>query len=231
MKKFLYTTIAIISVLGIIFGHFFWNKNIEEQTATAYTTLEEKGYVKTKTRDTLRPSKAAMAQTADGTDLTAGNSDVSGSGDLEDKKKSTDEASKAGEDVDDEGAIDEATSDSSDDDGKKSLSQLKEKYNAAFQELEAEETSKVDQLVVQAKADYVSKKATKSELLAKYSQAATIMEQNADKAFNVLYQQFQYDLETQGYDISVADEYKAAYQNKKQARLDRVVEDVNSFKR
>ncbi|MDZ5471905.1 hypothetical protein SM124_09110 [Bacillus sp. 31A1R] len=41
-------------------------------------------------------------------------------------------------------------------DEEKSLEEIKGKFNSLFSELEAQETSKIDQLVVEAKAEYVS---------------------------------------------------------------------------
>lgn len=227
MKKILYFGIGLFSILGIIFGQYFWNKGIEETTVTAQATLEDKGYEKSKSSDSFRPSDEELGE-INGDSISAGDSsDSSSNGD---SSNDTEDATQ-----DENGSSDKKDSDDKDseegnsDNEARTLDDIKKEYTSAFNELEVEETSKVDQLVVEAKADYVSGKATKSELIAKYSQAATLMELNADKAFQVLYQQLQYDLETNGYDISEADKFQQTYSKKKQARLDRVASEVKGF--
>ncbi|RFU69532.1 hypothetical protein D0469_09200 [Peribacillus saganii] len=112
---------------------------------------------------------------------------------------------------------------------KKTAEEIKSSYRLLLSELEAQETSKVDQLVVQAKADYVGKKLSKTEIAAKYQAHAQTLEINADRSFNVLFQQFQYDLETNGHSLNEAQEFKREYQVKKEERMSRIISQVQGF--
>ncbi|PLT35742.1 hypothetical protein [Bacillus sp. V5-8f] len=123
----------------------------------------------------------------------------------------------------------DSTNSSSNSNKKKTKEEITSTYRTVFGELEAQETSKIDQLVVQAKADYVSKKYTNAELAVKYQEAAKALESNADKSFNILYQQMQFDLETNGFSINDGQGFKTDYQAKKEERRNRVVKQVTEF--
>ncbi|KAA9014192.1 hypothetical protein [Niallia endozanthoxylica] len=110
-----------------------------------------------------------------------------------------------------------------------SLEQIKAAYRTIFSDLEVQETSRADQLMVQAKADYVSGKMTKSDLVVKYQDAATALEQNADKIFNTIYNQLLDDLEKYGHNPSEAVEFKDEYEAKKQQRLARIFSELEAF--
>ena len=87
----------------------------------------------------------------------------------------------------------------------------------------------MDQLVVQAKADFVSNKGTQSELVSKYSEMGAVLEQNADITFNSIYQQLQYDLEHNGYSLNEAQEFRQTYNEKKEERLTRIISQIRDF--
>ncbi len=110
-----------------------------------------------------------------------------------------------------------------------SLEEIKEAYRTVFSDLEVQETSRADQLMVRAKADYVSGKMTKSDLVVKYQDAATALEQNADKTFNTIYNQLLADLEKYGHNPSEAVEFKNEYEAKKQERLTRIISELKAF--
>ncbi|PLS17816.1 hypothetical protein CVD28_08945 [Bacillus sp. M6-12] len=112
---------------------------------------------------------------------------------------------------------------------KKTLEEVKGSYRSLFGELEAQETSKIDQLVVQAKADYVSKKLSKTEVAAKYQGTAIEMQSSADRSFNILFQQLQSDLEKNGYSLNEAQVFKREYQAKKDERTSRIISQVQGF--
>ncbi len=111
----------------------------------------------------------------------------------------------------------------------KTVADIKAAYQKIFSDLEVQEMSNIDQLVVQAKADYVSKKLSKADIAVKYQDAATVLESNADKTFNLIYQNLEFDLKKYGYDTNEAAEFKNEYQTKKQERLLRVINQVQSF--
>lgn len=112
---------------------------------------------------------------------------------------------------------------------KPSLAEIKSEYQSIFTELEIQETSKVDQLVVEAKADFVSGQGSLDQLITKYQAAAQLLEQNANNSFNVIYQQLQYDLESNGYDVNEAEEFKQSYNTKKQERRTRIFSQIQDF--
>ena len=105
----------------------------------------------------------------------------------------------------------------------KSLIENKNYYLSLFDELEVQETSKADQLLVQAKADQVSGKYTKAELITKYQDLSKKLEQNADQTFNVLYEALHAD----GHSTSEAKEFKTTYQARKKERIERIITKLN----
>jgi len=112
---------------------------------------------------------------------------------------------------------------------KKSVKEIKKEYKVVFNELEAQETSKIDQLMIAAKADHVSKKASKTEIMEKYQEAALELEKQADQSFNTIYQQLQYDLEKNGHNIEEAQEFQRTYTLKKRERSTRILDQVKDF--
>ena len=111
----------------------------------------------------------------------------------------------------------------------KSLSEIKSAYQKMFSDLEIQETSTLDQLVVQAKADYVSGKYSKSELVSKYGSTATQIEKQADQSFNAIYSQLQSDLSQYGHDPNEASQFRSEYNRKKQARLSHTMSQLQGF--
>ena len=109
------------------------------------------------------------------------------------------------------------------------LTEIKSAYRDAFTDLEVQQTSGMDQLLVQAKADYVSGKLSKADLAVRYQNEATTLERNTDQLFNALYQQMQADLEKNGHSANEAIEFRDQYQAKKQERLTRVISQIQNF--
>ena len=111
----------------------------------------------------------------------------------------------------------------------KSLSEIKTAYRAIVTDLEVQETSKLDQLIVKAKADHVSGKYNKDDLIDKYSASATTLEGRADQLFNAIYTQLEKDLSQNGYDTNEALEFRNEYNSKKQARLNHMLDQLEDF--
>ena len=109
------------------------------------------------------------------------------------------------------------------------LTEIKNAYRDAFTDLEVQQTSSMDQLLIQAKADYVSGKLSKSDLAVRYQSEATTLESNTDQLFNALYQQMQNDLEKNGHSANEAIEFRDQYQAKKQERLTHVISQIQNF--
>ena len=109
------------------------------------------------------------------------------------------------------------------------LADIKAAYRGVFSELEVLQGSKVDQVVVQAKADYVSGKYAKEDLLVKYQEVALSLESQADQAFHAIYQQLEADLEKNGHDVSEAVSFKNEYNQKKNERLSHVISELSEF--
>lgn len=118
---------------------------------------------------------------------------------------------------------------SSNQNNKPTVTEIKNKYSTLFNELKAQETSKIDQLVIQAKSEYVSGNISLSKLITKYETTASAMEQNADNSFNMIYQQLEYDLEYYGYSLNEAQEFRRAYSAEKQERLSRIISQLQDF--
>lgn len=112
---------------------------------------------------------------------------------------------------------------------KTSLSEIKDYYISLFNELEVQETSKADQLLVQAKADQVSGKFSKAEVTTKYQALSQKLEQNADQTFDLLYESVHADLSKNGHSKSEAKEFKTSYHAKKKERIDRIMTKLNKM--
>lgn len=76
-------------------------------------------------------------------------------------------------------------------------------------------TGKLDALVQQAKAEYISKKATKAELSSKYMGLGTALEGECDEKMSVLLSKLRTAMEREGRDTSLISEIQAAYQREK----------------
>lgn len=109
------------------------------------------------------------------------------------------------------------------------LAEIKSAYYETFSELEVLENSKIDQVVVQAKADYVSGKYSKEDLAVKYQETALALEAQSDRAFQAIYQQLEYDLEKYGHDTSEAVVYRNEYERKKSERLSHMINQFSKF--
>ena len=108
------------------------------------------------------------------------------------------------------------------------LTEIKTAYRDAFTDLEVQQTSRIDQLLVQAKADYVSGKLSKPDLAVRYQIQATTLESTTDQLFNALYQQMQNDLEKNGHSANEAIEFRDQYQAKKQERFTHVISQIKT---
>lgn len=224
MKKYIYIGISI-AVIGIIFfGNYTWNEKVNETVEKAEETIKNPPKAKAQEKEDISAEESNES-------LGTEKNDNSG-------KKTTDTKSDTTPPGLHNSDIDETTvkvpngptnTDNHDSNKKKSVEEIKGYYYPLFQELEAQETSKVDQLMVQAKADFISHKGTKSEIISKYQGVASMMEQNADRAFNAIYQQLQYDLEYNGHSLNEAQEFQQTYNAKKQERLSRVLSQMKDF--
>ena len=126
-------------------------------------------------------------------------------------------------------AQEDSTSSNANEDKKKTAAAIEKEYTALFNELEAQETSKLDQLLVEAKAEYISGKGTKQELTTKYQAVLKQLEANADKSFNIIYQELQYELERNGHNPKEAQQFQKTYNSEKESRAERLVNEINEF--
>lgn len=248
LKKIMLILSPVLVVAILVAGNHFWGKKMVETTAEAHTTLEKKGYEKDQFKTSLpkEPSNhveeskkgvSSQENTSSKTNTSPSSTSHSGvtssetsseegnvEGDnLESSTNLTDKKSSNGKNSKDTG------SNSDKEDDTVSLDEIKDYYQNLFSELEAQETSKVDQLIVEAKADFISKSMSKSDLIVKYQETATVMEKNADHLFNIIYKNLQYDLERNGHNLNEAQEFKQTYDAKKEERLVRVIKQVSNF--
>lgn len=206
MKRFIIAGIVIVGIGIIILGNLTWNQKVEKTVQKAEEKISSPIY-----KESLPEGEAEDTSTTDGK-----NTNTKSTSSEPSKKPGETESTTETKAEDEPGST--PTSD-----GKPSLEEIKAEYHSIFSELEAQETSKVDQLLVQAKADLVSNKASVAELVAKYEEAANFMEQNADRTFNTIYAQLEYDLERYGYSKNEATSFRQTYNAKKQERYSRVL--------
>ncbi|MFE8701721.1 hypothetical protein ACFYKX_14040 [Cytobacillus sp. FJAT-54145] len=227
MKRLGLFSIIILVIVVIFIGNYTWNKKVETTVKKAEEVINNPTKKQTNDSSSANFSSSsknedAEAQVNDESGEEAGDSTVSTKNqDGSTKQNSTQSGST--------NTSNSSESSSTEEDKPKSVDEIKAKYNALFTELEVQETSKVDQLVVEAKAEFVSNKLPKGDLIAKYQEVANLMEQNADRTFNIIYQQLEYDLEINGHSLNEAQEFRQTYNAKKQERLSRVVNQLKDF--
>lgn len=212
MKRIVLFGIILAGVVIILLGNYTWNHKVEKTVQEAEEKMSSPMY-----KEALKVDSNAKA-----TDKNDENGSSSTST-AETQKNNAEDSKNQSETTTQE----EATTPNGLE--KPTLEAIKGDYYTLFNELEAQETSKIDQLIVQAKADYVSKKTPLSDLIVKYQDAANFMERNADKTFNTIYQQLQYDLERNGYSKDEAEEFKQTYNAKKAARTSRILSQIKDF--
>lgn len=227
MKKVLIAGVVIVAVVLIFIGNSTWNQKVEKTVKEAEERISEPSNKESnmEKEDSDNSNTDSAPTTTDSTKNNDTNQPIENvAADTFNKttnEEPAEESSKAAASNDSVSSNNEAK--------KHTVEEIKAAYYPLFQELEAQETSKIDQLVVQAKADFLSSNAPASEILQKYEQIASGMEQNADRAFNALYQELQYDLEKNGHSKAEAEEFRQTYNAKKQARLQRIVDQMGSF--
>lgn len=224
MKKVLIAGVVIVAAVLIIIGNSSWNKKVEKTVKDAEERISEPSnkelsMEKEKTDESMEDSDPATQESTENNDINQ--PEENAAADSVNTTVSAEENSNATASASSPSSNNEAA--------KHTVEEIKAVYYPLFKELEAQETSKIDQLVVQAKADFLSSNAPANELLNKYEQIASGMEQNADRTFNALYQELQYDLEKNGHNKAAAEEFRQTYNSKKQARLQRIVDQMGSF--
>lgn len=211
MKRSILAVVSIVSIGSLIGGNIHWNQKVDATTQKAKQSLNI-GY-----------SESITKSSTNVTNTESGGSSISQSNASNSKENKATETNKDKENTTN------TNSANANGDKKKSVAAIKKEYNALFNELETQETSKVDQLMVQAKADYVSKKGTKTEVMAKYQAVSQQLEAQADQSFNAIYQQLQYDLEKNGYSLNEAQQFQQTYNSKKASRAKRVASEIKGF--
>ena len=201
MNRVILITVFLLAIASVTSGNLYWSKQQQETITKAKQALKN---VKAEEISKLKEGKGP-AENSDSDDKPNAS------------KKKTNEASSETEDQ------------LSNDPNKKSLAEIKDYYLSLFDELEVQETSKADQLLVQAKADQVSGNYSKFELADKYQDLSKQLEQNADQTFNILYEALHSDLSKNGYSTRAAKEFKTTYTTKKQERIERIVKKLNTM--
>ena len=228
---------GFVLLIGIlVFGISQWNQDITKTTEQAKDDLNMAEQAKVDPNVNGDDSKDAVPSTSkkNNPDSDSEQSDPTQSGSVEldpstvpkiDSKEQNESANAHGNETSGSQGVDvKLPSHSS-----HTLPEIKTAYRDAFSDLEVQQTSRMDQLLVQAKADYVSGKLSKADLAVRYQDTATTLERNTDQLFNALYQQMQTDLEKNGHSANEAIEFRNEYQAKKQERLTHVISQIQNF--
>lgn len=206
MNRIILITVFLLAIASITSGNLYWSKQQEATINKAKLTLKNvQAAEASQPKEENVPSKKDI---------------------VEDKKANSSNEKTKDDEIVDSGKEEAKTSN---DLNKKSLPEIKEYYLSLFDELEVQETSKADQLLVQAKADQVSGTYSKTELADKYQDLSKQLEQNSDQTFNVLYEALHADLSKNGHSTSAAKEFKTAYNTKKQERIERILKKLNKM--
>lgn len=217
MKRMIVPITFVIAIGVLISGNLYWNNHLGETATAAKKTLAQ--------NDTPDASKSNEKESKADKDKDKNKDKDKDTTSKQDNTDITKESTSASKDNDDE-SKDE---DQQKGDQPQSFSAIKEKYTPLFNELKVQETSKVDQVLVEAKAEYISKKSSKSEIVAKYEGVSQQLETNADRSFNIIYQQLQLDLEKNGHSLNKAQEFQRTYNSEKQERSNRILSAIEKF--
>lgn len=219
-KKFLLIG-GVLAVVILTFGIVSWNEKIKTTSKSAKEQIEI-----VKKTDPDLTGDAPLSGNGGG-NTTNGQVDEADSVTTDDGKTGHGISGNAGSQTD-SGEI-PASSVAAPDQPGTSLEDIKAAYRKTFSELEILEGSKIDQIVVQAKADYVSGKYTKEDLLGKYQEIALSLEEQADQSFHAIYQQLGADLKKNGHDQHEAVSFKNEYEQKKEERQSQVISELSEF--
>lgn len=223
MKRIFIVAVGILTVGTLIGGNMYWNQKVDATTQKAKQSLhKEQSHSSSKSSTT---SNISVSKTSSNSVEPTSNNQMSNSIETSSTKTNT---TTSGE-IEDHETTQATTASSTNENKKKTVADIKKEYTELFNELEAQQTSKVDQLVVQAKADYVSAKGTKTEVISKYQAVAQQLEAQADQSFNVIYRQLQYDLEKNGHSLNEAQEFQQTYNSKKASRAKRISSEIAGF--
>jgi hypothetical protein len=222
MKKVIYVVCAVLVTAAVVtFSLVNWNKKIDTTTEKAKEKIEVVKKIDPNLTGHATNNNINSADTSKGQDNGASTGNGSQSGDTSTENNT---AADGGEGtVEAQGGITKEALPGT------SFEEIKAAYQKVFSELEVQEGSKVDQVVVQAKADFVSGKYSKAQLVEKYQEFAELLEGNADKTFNAYYKQMQLDLEKYGHDVNAAIPYKNEYNAKKQERMSHIISELSQF--
>lgn len=219
-KKFLLIG-GVLAVVILTFGIVSWNEKIKTTSKSAKEQIEI-----VKKTDPDLTGDAPLSGNGGG-NTTNGQVDEADSVTTDDGKTGHGISGNAGSQTD-SGEIPASPVAAPDQPGT-SLEDIKAAYRKTFSELEVWEGSKVDQIVVQAKADYVSGKYSKEDLLGKYQEIALSLEDQADQSFHAIYQQLGADLKKNGHDQNEAVSFKNEYEQKKAERQSQVISELSEF--
>ncbi|MFT4417271.1 hypothetical protein ACLM5H_25920 [Fredinandcohnia humi] len=107
------------------------------------------------------------------------------------------------------------------------LTEIKNKYEMKFHDLEAETKKKAKELLNRAKKDFVEESEdgiAAIQVMSTYFNEFKTLEKETDDSFNQLYQQFEEELELSGYSKEEAVAYKNIYEEKKKALLKKALD-------
>ncbi|MBB6446091.1 hypothetical protein [Bacillus benzoevorans] len=220
-KMYLLIGGALAAIVFLTFGIVSWNEKIETTSESAKEKIE---IVKKSDPDLTGDAPLGSGDAGTSTNAQAGGSDSNTADDgMLGQGKSGNPGTKNGSGESPSSPVAAPNQPGT------ALADIKSAYRAAFSDLEVWEGSKIDQIVVQAKADYVSGKYLKEDLLVKYQEIALSLEDQADQSFNAIYQQLEADLQKNGHDPNEAVSFRNEYQQKKAERQSHVISELSEF--
>ena len=147
MKRVILLVVCILTIGILVGGNIYWGQKVKATAEKAMAALNQGS------------SSTKESTESKSTDKDTDSNSSSQSSDDKTNSKSADSTKTTNEDS--KSSTEDGTNN---EDKQKSVAEIKKEYNPLFSELEAQETSKVDQLVVEAKSEYVSKKSSKTEI-------------------------------------------------------------------
>ncbi|RNF39637.1 hypothetical protein [Planococcus salinus] len=118
--------------------------------------------------------------------------------------------------------------------GSVTVAQIKQKYEPALADVEAQANSRISGLVGRAKAEYTSKKASGESIsysyfYSKYTSAAAELENRTDAVFYAVLGSMKQELKANGLAESHADSFVSEYENRKEQRKNDLMKQATGF--
>lgn len=227
MKKVI-LAIAVVSCIGILVGgSIYWNNKIEQTTAQAYEQLgiEREHYQKDNRVDQNVTTSSTKAEN--------GETDNQRPANIEGNASSSNNNQTNAVNGEPNGQVSSNSSNPiTNEDEKKSLVEIKRSYYSTFEELQVIQEGNANTVIQEAKKDIQkvsSGEMNRNDFLVKFQDKVVQLESKTDALFNERFRSLQQELTANGYSQNEAQEFRIAYEKRKDEFQNRVMRELNNL--